>query len=71
MSLKFVDRISSEAELSSCPHSIHPDRPSRREHVIMQDTHAHFTRSHSWIWLVCKVCEIKCSLVIQKFVKII
>ncbi len=35
----------SEAELSSCLHSIRTNLPSHREHAIMQDTNAHFTRS--------------------------
>ncbi len=43
--------VSSEAELSSCLHSIRTTRPSRREHAIVQDTNTHFTTSHNWIRL--------------------
>ncbi len=43
--------VSSESELSSYPHLINTDQPSRREHAIMQDINAHFIRFLSCIRL--------------------
>ncbi len=39
------------SRIESLKHSIRTDRPSNREHAIMQETNAHFTRSHNCIRL--------------------